>query len=183
MNQIIKVSKQEFELTSKIKRVKEFAFKAHAKQKYGNVSYEYHLEGVARNVHNLVCEYVTPTILETLICVAYLHDYLEDVDFTNGNVHEMKEAKIDLTTITLVLMLTHNSDETYTNYILRIKENKYATMVKLADLFFNKGESEKTLLNPKIKGKGYVKQRLSKYELAIEFLSREKSKKLNFCNF
>lgn len=92
--------------------------------------------------------------------VALLHDVLEDSDlygFKDFSFldEEQKEA---------ILLLTHNADEEYFDYINRIKTNKIALVVKLSDLRHNSNLKRlKTITGKDI-------NRRNKYLKAIEIL-------------
>ena len=71
---------------------------------------------------------------EDAVCVALLHDTVEDTDITFDDlIKEGFNEKI----IGALKLLTHNDDTPYLEYILKIKENPLARIVKLADLYHN----------------------------------------------
>lgn len=63
--------------------------------------------------------------------VAILHDIFEDTDTT---VNELLNLGVKQDIINSVLILTKSKQETYRQYINRIKEYYIATVVKLVDL-------------------------------------------------
>lgn len=65
--------------------------------------------------------------------VAYLHDVLEDTDYT----YEQMCRDFGQEVADIVLCLTRKEDETYKDYIKRVKQNKIATVVKRADAQVN----------------------------------------------
>ena len=65
--------------------------------------------------------------------VALLHDVLEDSD-----LYSIKDFSfLDEEQMEGILLLTHNTDEEYFDYINRVKTNKIALAVKLSDLRHN----------------------------------------------
>mgnify|MGYP000858424914 FL=1 len=65
--------------------------------------------------------------------VALLHDVLEDSD-----LYSIKDFSfLDEEQMEGILLLTHNTDEEYFDYINRVKTNKIALDVKLSDLRHN----------------------------------------------
>ncbi|MEB3025616.1 MULTISPECIES: GTP pyrophosphokinase [unclassified Parvimonas] len=93
--------------------------------------------------------------------VALLHDVLEDSD-----LYSIEDFKfLDKEQMKAILLLTHNSDEDYFNYIDKIKTNKIASVVKLSDLRHNSNLKRlKTITEKDI-------SRREKYLKAIEILS------------
>jgi GTP diphosphokinase / guanosine-3',5'-bis(diphosphate) 3'-diphosphatase len=69
---------------------------------------------------------------------AVLHDTLEDGDY-NEVVHLMRDVEIPEAVIRTVKILTHTSDESYRDYIIRISESNSssAVRVKIEDLEHN----------------------------------------------
>lgn len=72
-----------------------------------------------------------PSVDETLISVALLHDIIEDTSMT---IKELSEIIQDETIVKTVDILTRKETETYKEYIQRVKQDKLATIVKIADL-------------------------------------------------
>ena len=73
---------------------------------------------------------------ETSVCVALLHDVVEDTDIT---FDELTEMGISENVISSIRILTHDKAVPYADYIDAIKNSgdKVAIMVKLADLRHN----------------------------------------------
>lgn len=100
---------------------------------------------------------------EITTCIAFLHDVIED--------HEDKYSFSDLEKmgfyseiIDALKILTHNKSEPYENYINKIKTNKYATIVKIADLKHN-------LISSRINGSMPIKN--DKYLKALKILEND----------
>ncbi len=74
---------------------------------------------------------------EYSVCVALLHDVVEDTDIT---IAQLEKAFPEPITQAIQLM-THNEDMPYLTYIAQIKANPLARKVKLADLHHNSDES------------------------------------------
>lgn len=98
---------------------------------------------------------------EKTVCVALLHDVIEDAGVTPG---QLKEYGFDDEIITALKLLTRDSFIPYMEYIRAIKENKLAAAVKIADLKHNCdltrfGYADAAAL-----------QRVEKYKKALEIL-------------
>ena len=62
---------------------------------------------------------------------ALLHDVLEDSDIT---AQELLAEGIPAEVVEAVLFLTKDQNETYQDFIARVKKNKLATRIKIADI-------------------------------------------------
>ena len=62
---------------------------------------------------------------------ALLHDVLEDSDIT---AEELLAEGIPAEVVEAVLFLTKDQNETYQDFIARVKKNKLATRIKIADI-------------------------------------------------
>lgn len=96
-----------------------FAAEAHRNQKYGKEDYIWHCFRVARNFDSW-----------TFQAVALLHDVLEDTNKTEEDIVELCGQFI----ADSVKILTHQSNEIYMDYILRVRSSKITRLVKIADL-------------------------------------------------
>ena len=101
---------------------------------------------------------------EETVCVALLHDVVEDTDITFDDLQ--KEGFSDEIIIALKL-LTHTSGEPYMEYISKIKQNPLATEVKLADLKHNSDLSRLDSVDDK------ALKRTEKYKKAIALLKED----------
>lgn len=105
---------------------KKIAHKAHK----GQVRYDGetpHIEHV-KKVVSLVDD-------ETLKCIAWLHDVIEDTDYT---AKDLSESRVSWSAVLMVDdFLTHKEGVTYSTYIRKIKTNISAVEVKIADITAN----------------------------------------------
>ena len=104
---------------------------------------------------------------EYAVCVALLHDVIEDTDW---ELMDLVEFGIPKEVVNAVYLLTHKAGEEYLGeYIQKIKENPLARKVKLADLKHN---SDRTRLVPPTNGAELFlyELRMNKYKTAIEYL-------------
>ena len=85
---------------------------------------------------------------ETSVCVALLHDVIEDTDFT---LDDLRELGISESVIKSIQLLTHNKATAYADYIQSIKESgdEIAIKVKLADLRHNSDITRLELIEEK----------------------------------
>ena len=99
---------------------------------------------------------------EISVCVALLHDVLED---TNVSEEELLKEGISEAVIKNIKLLTKDKNETYFDYLERVKSSKTAVKVKLADLKHNSDSTR--LLEIKEKDR----KRMEKYSEAIKRLT------------
>lgn len=92
--------------------------------------------------------------------VALLHDVVEDTNVT----FEQLGKEFSKEVIEALILLTHDKDVDYMEYIKKIKENHIARNVKIADIIHN---SDETRLD-EIKPKDIIRR--NKYKKALEFL-------------
>lgn len=104
---------------------------AHGSQLYGTHPYvEYHVLGVVNNIINLGfnSKYIT---------VALLHDVVEDTHITLETLSQLFSKEI----VEAVSLLTYTKSVTRDEYLKKIKNNKLAKIVKIADATFNMNEN------------------------------------------
>lgn len=107
-----------------IYQARNIAYEAHRHQvDHGGNPYIFHLIAVAEHCQSFSAQ-----------AAGYLHDILED---TETGVEDLVQAGMPLIVITAVELLTRTPDETYHEYIERLKPNPIAREVKLADLHDN----------------------------------------------
>lgn len=63
--------------------------------------------------------------------VALMHDLVEDTDVT---IEDLKTRGFAAEVLAAVDLVTHKSEDSYAEYVVRIKENPIARSVKLSDL-------------------------------------------------
>lgn len=74
---------------------------------------------------------------EVSACVALLHDVVEDTEWTFA----MLEAEFPPEVTDALRLLTHADEESYMDYVRRIKGNAVARRVKIADLKHNSDQT------------------------------------------
>lgn len=140
--------------TSQTKKAMIIAFEAHKNQvDKSGVPYIYHPMFLAAQMQD-----------EKTTCVALLHDVIEDTDMT---LEQLKAQGFDEDILTALKVITHDKSVPYMDYIRAIKENKIATVVKIADLEHN---SDLSRLN-EVTERALLQA--EKYKRAIQFLRDE----------
>lgn len=97
-------------------------------------------------------------------CAALLHDVPEDTDWS---LKDLEEAGFPRDVTEAISRLTHDRNEPYMVYVLRIRENEIARKVKMMDLTHN---CDYTRLN---KITSYDRKRHRKYRIAKGLLERK----------
>ncbi len=109
---------------NELQLAEEIARESHKGQKrWGGEPYITHPEAVVKT-----CKYIDCKI------IAWLHDVLEDTDM---QPEDLEERGIPRYLIQSVINLTRIEGESYKDYILKIKEDNVATLVKIQDLKHN----------------------------------------------
>ncbi|MBE5933214.1 MAG: HD domain-containing protein [Lachnospiraceae bacterium] len=139
------------ELTIKAMRI---AYEAH-KEQYdkGGVPYIFHPYHLAEQLED-----------EYHICVALLHDVVEDTDVTLG---DLENAGFPEEIVEAVGVLTKPKGADYFEYVRKVKSNPIAKKIKLLDLAHNSDPSR--LVNGKEKSASH----LEKYAKAKAILLEE----------
>lgn len=140
-------------MTTLVELAKALAFHYHKDQKYGDYPYSKHLEKVVMNVKLLT------NGTEDLLCIAYLHDILEDTDVPASVVYDLFGSEIfdSVCHLTKYPMLKNHYDK----YIERVVSNKNALIVKYCNTLANLTQSVDD---------GNVK-RIGKYTKQLELLA------------
>ena len=134
------------------KKALKISFDAHKNQvDKSGMPYVYHPFHLAEQMDD---EYTT--------CVALLHDVVEDTDIT---LDDLKKEGFPKEVTDAIVLMTHDDDVPYLEYVAKIKRNPIATSVKLADLKHN---SDLTRLD-EVDSKAL--ERVEKYRKAIQILS------------
>lgn len=107
-------------------RARDLAIRSHAGQfrRDGKTPYINHVGDVVKRSNGSA--YISS--------VAWLHDILEDTKLTEDDLREMGFPEVVVESVSL---LTHHPDENYQSYIERIRANRYARQVKIADILSN----------------------------------------------
>lgn len=139
--------------TKLTKKAMKIAFAAHKNQTDKNgIPYIYHPIHLAEQMAD-----------EKTICVALLHDVVEDTDITFEQL--VREGFPD-DIIEALKLLTHDDSIQYMDYVKEIKSNPIAAAVKLADLKHNSDLTRLDVIDEK------AINRAEKYENAISLLSK-----------
>ena len=104
---------------------------------------------------------------EAAVCVALLHDVVEDSDVTIEDIAALFPAEVT----EAVQLLTHDERVPYLDYIRALRTNPLARTVKLADLAHNSDESR--LRGAVAKEPDTVTKRRAKYDAARAILLGE----------
>lgn len=91
----------------------------------------------------------------------YIHDVVEDTDYTIGDLRALGFPENMLEAIAL---MTHDEAVPYMEYVEKIKKNRIAAVVKRADLMHNSDLSRLDTVDEK------VMKRVEKYKQAIDIL-------------
>lgn len=114
--------------TDLTKKAMRLAYRAHDGQyDKGGVPYVFHPFHVAEQMHS-----------EYDICVALMHDVLEDTDYT---IDDIRALGFPQDILDALVCITRDKGISYEDYILIVKTNEIATRVKLADLEHNSDTS------------------------------------------
>ena len=138
--------------TDMTKAALKLCFEAHKDQVDKNgIPYVFHPFHVAEQMQD-----------ENSTIVALLHDIIEDTQFSADDLrkHGFGEEVIEA-----VLLLTHEPDGSYEEYLGRIKNNELAKAVKLADIAHNSDVTRLDEDDPR------AKVYAQKYKKALQILS------------
>ena len=100
---------------------------------------------------------------EETVCVALLHDVMEDTDYTAADLRAMGFSEAVLEALCL---MTHDKAVPYLEYVGQVAHNPIARAVKLADLRHNSDLTRLETVTEK------ALQRVEKYKAAIALLER-----------
>ncbi len=137
--------------TEMTKKALQLCFDAHKEQKdKSGMPYVFHPFHLAEQMER-----------EETICVALLHDVMEDADYTEDDLRRMGFSEEVLAAL---VRMTHDPAVPYMDYVAAIARDPIARVVKLADLRHN---SDLTRL-PEITDRDRL--RVEKYKAAIALL-------------
>lgn len=135
------------------KKAMKIAFEAHKNQvDKSGMPYIYHPIHLAEQMAS-----------EETVCVALLHDVVEDTDMT---FEQLAAYGFSSKIIEALKLMTHEESVPYMDYVSKIKENDIARQVKLADLRHNSDLTRLDSIDEK------ALQRVEKYKKAIDLLIR-----------
>ena len=107
---------------------------------------------------------------EHLRCVAILHDTLERTKLTAA---DLKAAGMPKAVVRAVRLLTHESDTRYVDYVIKLKPDPRARVVKIADLLDNADLRRVTFRA----AKGKDRKRVIRYAASYKFLTDQMDEK------
>lgn len=137
--------------TELTKKAMNICLEAHGDQKdKGGVYYIYHPTHIAEQLDD-----------EYAICVAFMHDIVEDTDYT---LEDIKALGFPEEIVEAVDVITRRKDVSYMDYIKLVGENELARKVKIEDLKHNSDVSR--TFGPV----SDMEERLAKYKTAREYL-------------
>ncbi len=137
--------------TELTKKAMKLSYEAHhGSYDKGGVPYVFHPFHVAEQMDE-----------EYAICVALLHDVVEDTEYTISDIEAQGFPK---EVVEAVAIITKEENQDYMEYIKIVKTNSLATKVKLADLEHNSDNGRLVASDQT------TKKRLEKYKKAKEYL-------------
>ena len=140
--------------TELTKLAMKIAFESHKKQvDKSGMPYIYHPIHLAEQMDD-----------EYSICVALMHDTVEDTDMT---LEELISRGFPEEVIDALKLMTHDKDIPYMEYVKKLKENSIARKVKMADLEHNSNLYRLDVVDDK------ALERAKKYKKALELLKFE----------
>ena len=139
--------------TSNTKKALKLCFEAHKNQvDKSGMPYVFHPFHLAEQMED-----------EKTTIVALLHDIIEDTDY---KFDDLIKLGFDEDVIEALILMTHDNDVPYMEYVAKIKDNPVAKAVKLADLQHNSDLSRLDVVDEK------ALMRKEKYAKAIELLTK-----------
>ena len=143
--------------TDLTERAMRLAYRAHNRQvDKAGVPYIFHPVHLAEQMTTEAC-----------VCVALLHDVVEDSDVTIEDIAALFPAEVT----EAVRLLTHEENVPYLDYVRALRANPLARTVKLADLAHNSDESR--LRDAVAHEPASVAKRRAKYDAARAILLGE----------
>ena len=142
--------------TPDTKKAMQLCFEAHKNQKdKSGLPYVFHPFHVAEQMPD-----------EETTIVALLHDVIEDTSYTLDDLRKMGFTKEVLDALVL---LTHDKNVPYIEYVANLRGNEIARTVKMADLRHNSDLTRLDEIDDK------ARKRIEKYKAAIRFLSESET--------
>jgi guanosine-3',5'-bis(diphosphate) 3'-pyrophosphohydrolase len=106
-----------------------------------------HVQTVAENVSEIIRswnEEYDDFLIQAQI-VSYLHDVVEDTALT---IDDLWKLRIPVECILAIELITKSEDQAYSDYLAKVKQDKLATVVKIADLTHNIDLSRLDVVTP-----------------------------------
>ena len=97
--------------------------------------------------------------------VALMHDLVEDTPVT---ISDLREHGFSVEVLEALELVTHKDEDSYADYVVRLKENPIAREVKLSDLRDNAGMT-RVLYREEVRERD--SKRISRYILSYQFLT------------
>ena len=138
--------------TPETKKAMKLCFEAHKEQRdKSGMPYVFHPLHLAEQMPD-----------EETTIVALLHDVIEDTQYTLADLRDMgfEDEVLDA-----LALMTHDKSVPYMDYVARIRENRIARTVKIADLRHNSDLTRLDKIDEKARG------RIEKYKAALRLLS------------
>lgn len=151
---------KQFDLDN-IARAKVLAMAVHSNQMYGSMDYIKHCEAVVDVLRST--GFNTPEHIQ----VGWLHDCIEDSSNTEVTATYIQRFFSD-TVYQAVLAITKLPDESYEDYILKVKGNRLALEVKMADNTVNLKNSMLEYIADRTEGNGCRVLKYGKIRTALE---------------
>lgn len=137
--------------TDMTKRALKLCFEAHKEQlDKSGMPYVFHPFHLAEQMPDEDCT-----------VVALLHDVMEDTEY---GVEDLRSLGFSDAALTALMLMTHDDDIPYLDYVAMLKSNPIARNVKLADLKHNSDLTRLSVVTDK------DLQRVEKYKKAIQLL-------------
>lgn len=137
--------------TGQTKRAMDICFDAHKDQRDKNgLPYVFHPFHLAEQMET-----------EEEVCVALLHDVMEDSDYTQ---EDLRQAGFSEAILEALRCMTHDPAVPYMDYVSALRKNPLARKVKQADLLHNSDLSRRALETQR------DKRRWLKYRIALAIL-------------
>lgn len=138
--------------TPETKKAMKLCFEAHKEQRDKSGSpYVFHPFHLAEQMPD-----------EETTIVALLHDVIEDTSYT---LDDLRGMGFNDEVIEALALMTHDKSVPYMDYVARIRENRIARTVKMADLRHNSDLTRLDIIDEK------AKARIEKYKAALRLLS------------
>ena len=138
--------------TPETKKAMKLCFEAHKEQRdKSGLPYVFHPFHLAEQMPD-----------EETTIVALLHDVIEDTPYT---LEDLRDMGFDGEVLDALALMTHDKSVPYLDYVAKIRENRIARTVKMADLRHNSDLTRLDEIDEK------ARTRIEKYKAALRLLS------------